>query len=182
MIKKIVGVKEPSLRETSKRVGKIDKKILRVITNLEDTLAAQKDPEGVGLAAPQIGKSLQIFLMDHGGVKRVMINPEITEVKEKGKKVKGKKKKRKKGGKSILEGCLSLPHYYSPISRANKIKVKYMNVEGKEVVEIFKGFSAQIILHEVDHLKGVIFVDHVLLQNAPLYKFDGDSYEEVELV
>ena len=176
MANKIVGVKDPVLRAVAKPVSKIDKKILELIKEMNATLLAQKDPEGVGLAAPQIGKSFRIFVVNYKNLKRVIINPEVLEISKR-EKVNTESKK-----KDILEGCLSLPHYYGPIKRASSVKIKYMDETGKENIEEFVGFNAQIIQHEIDHLNGVLFVDKILEQKAPLYKFDGDEWEEVEIL
>lgn len=172
---KVVGVKNPILRQKAKPVTKVDKKIKTLIADMKDTLDAQRDPEGVGLAAPQVGKSLQLFIAKYKGFDRVIMNPEILEHS----KIKAKIKH---GKKNILEGCLSLPHYYGPIERDQKVKIKYLNEDGKDVTEEFEGFHAQIVQHEIDHLNGILFVDHILSQKAPLYKFDGEEWEEVELV
>ncbi len=177
MVRKIVDVKNPSLREISKPIHKIDKKILDLIRDMEDTLVAQNDPEGVGLAAPQIGKNLRAFVINYEGLKKVVINPEILTKTNTDKKQKGKKK-----NNDSLEGCLSLPHFYGPIKRADKIKIKYLDQNGKEIVEEFVDFQANIIQHEIDHLNGIIFIDHILEQKSPLYKFDGEEWEEVELI
>lgn len=178
MILKIVDVQNPILRQKAKKITKIDKKVVDLISNMKDTLITQKDPEGVGLAAPQVGKPYQVFVVNYKNLKRTIINPQIIEVSKKS-KVNTDKKRRHK---DILEGCLSLPHYYGPIKRAQKIKIKYMNEKAKEIIEEFKGFNAQIIQHEIDHLNGTLFVDKILEQKSPLYKFDGDEWEEVELV
>lgn len=184
MVRKVIDVKDPTLRQKSKVVGKIDKKIKGLVNDMLETLRVQKDPEGVGLAAPQIGKNLKIFVMDYNGKKRVVINPEVLQIKEKTKtetkSLKSKKKKRK--SKKILEGCLSLPNYYGPIKRPQSIKISYQDLEGKRTVEEFSGFFAQIVQHEMDHLNGVLFIDRILEQKAPLYKFSGDEWEEVELL
>ncbi len=179
MIRKILSVKEKSLRERSREVTKIDKKILELIEDMQDTLAAQQDPEGVGLAAPQIGKNLRIFLMKYDGKEKIVINPKISdmdETKEVAKKGKGKKREK------LLEGCLSLPHYYGPLKRSRKLTLTYQDETGKKVTESFTGFLAQIVQHEVDHLDGILFIDRILEQSAPLYHFHGDEWEEVELV
>ena len=179
---KVVGVKNPVLRLKAKPVGKIDKKVKKLIADMKETLMAQKDPEGVGLAAPQVGKSLQLFITRYKDFERVVINPEILSVS--GIKHRSSNVKRKH---DLLEGCLSLPHYYGPIKRDQKVKVKYLTLDtdhGSPVTktEVFEGFPAQIIGHEIDHLNGVLFMDHILKQRAPLYKFDGKDWEEVELV
>lgn len=178
MILKIVGVKDPILRQVAKPVSKIDKKTIQLIKDMKETLYAQKDPEGVGLAAPQVGKSLRIFLMKYKKEERVIINPEIVSKTKHKKQV---KKTKNNHDHDILEGCLSLPHYYGPIKRDASIELKYLNEKGEQVIELFEGFLAQIIEHELDHLEGILFVDHILEQKAPLYKFKGKDWEEVDL-
>lgn len=176
MICKIVQSGDPILRAKSKAVGKIDKKVLGIIKDLKDTLKTQKEPEGVGLAAPQIGKNLRIFVADYKNFQRTVINPEILEL-GKIEKTTGKMSK-----KEILEGCLSLPYYYGPLKRAGKITVRYLNEKGEKIEEKFKGFNAQIMLHEIDHLNGILFIDRLFEEKKPLYKVEGDEWEEVELV
>lgn len=177
MVKKILQSGDPVLRAKAKPVLKVDKKVKDLIKDLNDTLAVQKDPEGVGLAAPQIGKSLQVFVCKYKSFQRTVINPKIISVEEKPKAEKEKKRKRE-----ILEGCLSLPYYYGPLKRAKKIKVEYLNEEGQSITEEFENFDAQIILHEIDHLNGVLFIDHLIKEKKPLYKVENDEWEEVELV
>ncbi len=175
MIRKVLHSGDAKLREVSRPIEKIDKKVLEVIQDLKDTLVVQKDPEGVGLAAPQIGKNVRIFVVDHKDVKKVVINPEVIEIKE----VAAVKKPK---NQDILEGCLSLPNYYGPIKRPNYIKIKYMDEAGMTQEEEFNNLYAQIILHEIDHLNGILFIDRLLEQKKPLYKFEGKDWEEVELV
>ncbi len=185
MIRKIVDVKNPILREKSKEVKKIDKKIKELVADMLETLEIQEDPEGVGLAAPQVGKDLRIFVMDYNGKKRVVINPivlEVSKTKSKSQKSRQRNGQAKGKNKKILEGCLSLPNYYGPIKRPQRIKISYMDLGGKKQVEEFDGFFAQIVQHEMDHLNGVLFIDRILEQKAPLYKFTNDEWEEVELI
>ncbi len=177
MVRKILQSGDPILRKKAKKVVKVDKKAQELIRDLKDTLAVQKDPEGVGLAAPQIGRSLRVFIANYKDFQKIVINPEILKVSKGLGKI-----REKKSGKEILEGCLSLPYYYGPLKRAEKITIKYLNEEGKEITETFEGFNAQIILHEIDHLEGVLFIDRLLKEKKPLYKVDGDEWEEVELV
>ncbi len=175
MILKIVDAQKPSLRVESKKVKVIDKKVKDLIADMFETLRIQKDPEGVGLAAPQVGKNIRLFVIDYQKLKRVIINPTIVEVKT-------KKESTEKKKKQVLEGCLSLPHFYGPLKRADSITITYQNEHGEDVTETFTGFHAQIIEHEIDHLNGILFVDRILEQHSPLYKFDGDDWEEVELI
>lgn len=177
MVKKILKSGDPVLRKKSAKVERVDKKILGLISDMEDTLNSQKEPEGVGLAAPQIGKNLQIFLANYKNFHRIVINPKILEIGKP--KIKSKTDDQKH---EVLEGCLSLPHYYGPLKRADYVKVQYLDQNGKVITEKFTGFNAQIVLHEIDHLNGKLFIDRLLEQGKPLYKVEGEKWEEVELI
>lgn len=185
MIQKIVQSGDPILRLTCKPVSQIDKKIKAIILDLKDTLAVQTDPEGVGLAAPQIGKNLRIFAVKYKNLDRIVINPEILKLTPLVKSTKNKIKNNSNNDEhehEILEGCLSLPYYYGPLKREPYVKIKYLNETGVEVIEEFKGFNAQIIMHEIDHLNGILFIDHLLKQNKKLFRLgEDDEWEEVEI-
>ncbi|MEK7061404.1 MAG: peptide deformylase [Patescibacteria group bacterium] len=181
MICNILRSGDPRLREISKPVARIDSKVLKLIRNLKETLAIQKDPEGVGLAAPQIGKNLRVFVANYKELNRVVINPEILKSKSLITNHQSLKSRQE-----ILEGCLSLPNYYGPLKRINLVKIKYQtpSTDHKSLItktESFSGFDAQIILHEIDHLNGILFLDRLLEQKQPLYKLEADKWEEVEL-
>lgn len=193
MVRKILRSGDPKLRGISKPVKVIDNKVRAIIIDLKDTLISQKDPEGVGLAAVQIGKNIRIFVVNYkqslaasGGkqslagdagknFRRTVINPEIIESSFK------KNPKKKSRTLRLYEGCLSLPNYYGPLKRDSYVKLKYLNEKGEETVEVFRNFPAQIILHEIDHLNGILFIDHLLKQKKPLYQLDGEEWKEVEL-
>lgn len=198
MIQRILTTKEPKLREKTKPVVKIDKKVLSVIRDLEETLKVQKDPEGVGIAAPQIGVPLKMFLINHKGKHLVICNPEILK---KSKKTNDPSSQSSSGqvhektpeddtSEYVMEGCLSLPHYYGPVQRSWEIELKYDKPtqlsddswQLKTVTEKFTGFFAQIVQHEVDHLIGKVFVDRLLEQKRLLYKLNkSGEWQEVEL-
>ncbi len=176
MIQKILNVRDRRLRDVSKPVVKVDKKVLEIVRDLKDTLKVQKNPEGVGLAAPQIGKNLRIFVFSFKNVSRACINPEILA-----KSVNKLKTKTRK--QTIMEGCLSLPNYYGPLKRSAVVKLKYLDENGEEKIEEFKDFYAQIVLHEVDHLNGKLFIDRLLEEKKPLFQLDKNGeWEEVELI
>lgn len=176
MIRQIVDVKNPTLRQKSKPVASVDKKIKVLVRDLIDTLEVQKDPEGVGLAASQIGKNLRVFVMKPKNKSIVIINPQVIS------RSKEKNMPRSDEGKKIMEGCLSLPHYYGPLKRAKTIKVKYLNENGEEKIEEFKGLTAQIMQHEIDHLDGILFVDRLLEAKTPLYEYIDGEWERVDLI
>jgi peptide deformylase len=184
MVRKIVDTKDPILRQKSKPVLKVDKKIKELAQDLEDTLKLQKDPEGVGLAACQIGKSQRMFAMVFKGKIRIIINPEIISVEKRKKSTTKSKKDKKKRQHTILEGCLSIPYYYGPLKRSPKLTLRFLDVGGEETTEVFEGFPAQIVQHEVDHLNGRLFIDEIIKQKRPLYKIDPktDEWERVELI
>lgn len=80
-----------------------------------------------------------------------------------------------------MEGCLSIPHYYGPLTRKESITIEYLDEKGKKQKEKFEGFDAQIVQHEIDHLNGKLFVDKLLNQKKPLYKFNKEGeWEEVD--
>ena len=143
---------------------------------IEQMYQKMREEDGVGLAAPQIGKNLRIFVANYKELNRVVINPEVLEAKSPITNHKSPKSRQE-----ILEGCLSLPNYYGPLKRVGIVKIKYLNEKGQETVEEFTGFNAQIIFHEVDHLNGVLFLDRLFEQKQPLYKLEKDKWEEVEL-
>ena len=171
---KILKADNPKLRQKSKPIGKIDKKVLSLIADLKRTLLAQTNPEGVGLAAPQIGRNFRIFVIKSKDKVRVFINPEIIFAS------KTRKANSKGDEKKMMEGCLSLPHFYGPLERPQNLKVGYLNERGKKATETFTGFEAQIIQHEIDHLNGILFVDRLLKQKKPLYELVGDEWKEVD--
>lgn len=179
MIRNILASTDKRLRIKSKPVTKIDKKILSIIKDLKDTLNAQKDPEGIGLAAPQISKNVKVFIIKPDKVMKVIINPEVLDISEDPIDVGSEKQNPSR--KNIMEGCLSLPHYYGPIKRARKIKIRYLNEKGELKIETFKGLEAQIVQHEIDHLNGILFIDRLLEQKKPLYEYVNGKWEEVEI-
>lgn len=170
MIRKIVPASDPTLRKKSKPVKKITKSVKRLIKDLKDTLKAQTDPEGVGLAAPQIGVNKRVFIMHYNDQVTAVISPKVVSID-----------KTKKKNTKTMEGCLSIPYHYGPLTRPKKITIKYLNEKGKSVTKTFKGFEAQIIQHEIDHLNGVLFVDHLLKEGKPLYELVDDEWVEVDI-
>lgn len=182
----IVTVPDPVLRQSTKPVDKLDKKVLGIIDDMVATLKAAKNPEGVGLAAPQIGIPLRIFLIRPLPDKTitVFINPEITKFSQR--KQSPNQKSLPAGRQGVYEGCLSLPGHYAPVTRSMSVTVKYQKLSTSSlalsaVQESFSGFPAHIIQHELDHLNGLLFIDRVLEQNIKLYQVAGDTWHEINL-
>ena len=148
-IRKVVKSGTESLRQPSKEVHKVSRKITDLVDDLLDTMYAQN---GVGLAAPQIGVNYRVFVIDVSTDKEplnpiVFINPKII----------------KKSGAIISnEGCLSFPQAYTDVKRYKNVMVKAMDVKGRSfTIEATDGcLLARAIQHEFDHLNGVLFIDH----------------------
>ena len=150
-IRKVLHYGEPSLREVSKEVHKVSKKISDLVRDLLDTMYAQN---GVGLAAPQIGEYVRVFVIDCSTNNEplnpiVFINPKIIK---------------KSGAIKSNEGCLSFPEAYTDVRRYKNIMVKALNEHGKPfVIEAKDGtLLARAIQHENDHLDGILFIDHCI--------------------
>lgn len=148
-VKKIVRYGTKGLREKSKEVHKISKKIQALIRDLLDTLYSQN---GVGLAAPQIGENLRVFVIDVSQNDEplnpiIFINPKIIK---------------KSGAVNSNEGCLSFPKVYTDVRRYKDVTVKAIDQKGKPfTIEATDGtLFARAIQHEFDHLDGVLFIDH----------------------
>lgn len=138
---KIVEIGDEVLREKAKPVKEVTPNILKLLDNMADTMYAAR---GVGLAAPQIGVSKRVIVVDVGEGLVELINPEILEAS---------------GYVVDTEGCLSVPGMIGDVARADKLTVKGLNRKGEEVVYRVKGYMARAFQHEIDHLDGIIFVD-----------------------
>lgn len=142
----VKGADNPILRKVSKKQGKISKKTLKLLKDMRDSMIATN---GVGIAAPQVGvnKRMAHITINKQQGTFVIINPEILELSEE--------------IEEDTEGCLSLPGHWGPVNRAVWVKLKFTDTKGHEKVMVFEGFEARIVQHEVDHLDGKLFVDHV---------------------
>ncbi len=135
---------DPVLRQKAKRVSRIDSSIQRLIDDMIDTMRAVS---GVGLAAPQIGVSLRVAVIEIPGEEVItLINPEVI----------------KRGGERVVEeACLSVPGYRGEINRSVIVKVKALDREGKEIRVKGEELLAQALEHETDHLNGILYIDRV---------------------
>ncbi|MDA1316860.1 MAG: peptide deformylase [bacterium] len=164
MIRPIVKVPQKVLTTQTKPVKRFDAKLHKLIADMKDTLQAARDPEGVGLAATQVGVGLSVFIMkpSKSSSYTVCINP-IILTSEGIAHIKKKKSPR-------LEGCLSIENIWSPVSRTNKVKLQYQDELGVTKIKVFSTFPAVIVQHEVDHLNGVLFTQRALEQGRTLYR------------
>jgi peptide deformylase len=133
LLKKSAKIKDPK-----------DKKIQKMIADMLETM---KIANGLGLAAPQIGKSLRLCVIEDQGETYILINPKITSLSRK--KI------------AMEEGCLSFPGDFFSISRPEKVQIRYLDKEGAKVKLKADGLLARALQHEIDHLDGILFITRV---------------------
>ncbi len=174
----VVKAPDSRLRIQTKPVKKINPALLQTLKEMIKLTKTFQDPEGVGLAATQIGHDGCYFIgrlhdskkTPHKGFSAI-INPKILSL--------GKKTKK------YFEGCLSIPDMWGEVKRTTSIKVSYQDIDNNKITKVMKGIPAWIFQHEVDHLNGILFSDRVLEQKGKFFKFTGkdktgtDMFEEV---
>lgn len=160
------------LNTKSTDIKNIDRNIKKIVSEMVSCLDFQKDPQGVGLAAPQVGLNIRLFISKPTSTSKhqVFINPKILRSFDK--KILNPKRK---GGKRKLEGCLSIPRIWAPIKRKYGIQVEYMDLKGKIYTKKYIGYQAIIIQHEIDHLEGILFTQRALEQKAQLFEEKGEK-------
>jgi peptide deformylase len=147
--REIITLPDKRLRLTSEAVKRIDAGVRKLVEDMFETMYAAP---GIGLAGIQIGVAKRVVVMDLSKREEdhkplVFINPEITWTSEE--------------TTTYEEGCLSIPEYYEEVERPERVKVKYLDLDGKAHEIEAKGLFATCIQHEIDHTNGVLFIDHI---------------------
>ena len=148
-VREIIKLPDKRLRLVSEPVKRIDAGIRRLVEDMFETMYAAP---GIGLAAIQVGVGKRVFTADlskkeEAREPQVFINPEITWTSDE---------------KAIQEeGCLSIPEYYEDVERPVQVKVKYLDLDGKAHEIEADGLLARCVQHEIDHINGVLFIDHL---------------------
>jgi peptide deformylase len=157
-LREIVKFPDPRLKEVAKPITDVDDDLRELARDMIDVMY---DEPGIGLAAPQVGASVRMFVIDtewneEGGEKSpiVVLNPEISE---------------RAGSITWEEGCLSVPDYVANVDRDATITLRGMDLEGNAIEERAEGLRAVCIQHEVDHLDGVLFIDRISRLKRSLY-------------
>jgi peptide deformylase len=143
---RIIG--DEVLRNVADEVKEFDENIKNLA---KEMINIMHDADGIGLAAPQIGVSKQLLVIDISPIEKeaepvIFVNPSILE---------------SSGDVILEEGCLSIPDIREEISRSEEILLKFQTIEGEEKIEKFEGWSARVLQHEIDHLNGILFIDHL---------------------
>jgi peptide deformylase len=142
---KILKNPDPILRQKTQEIEDVlDPKIQKLIDNMIRSMSKNK---GIGLAAPQVGKSLKLFVVEMMDGPLILINPKITWFSNK--------------QEEDEEGCLSIPGKFGKVERSYKIKVKGMDRENNKISLKAEGLLARVIQHETDHLNGILFIDRL---------------------
>ncbi|MEP6849497.1 MAG: peptide deformylase [Acidobacteriota bacterium] len=142
-VRKITEYPEKVLAEVGQPVTKFDQELEDLCSDMYDTMY---DAEGVGLAAPQIGLNLRLFVMDCEGIKLVAANPEIVHTE---------------GEQSSQEGCLSLGKVPAVVTRPMMARLKAQDLKGEWFESDATGYAARAFMHETDHCNGKLFIDHL---------------------
>lgn len=146
---------DPVLRQKAKRVSRIDKSIQRLI---DDMLETMQQANGVGLAAPQVGVSLRVAVLQMPDEEPMaIINPEIVK---------------RDGEQEVTEGCLSIPGYFGELKRSASVTVKGRDRQGKAIRIKATDLMAEVLEHEIDHLDGTLYIDHLESQDK-LHKVEA---------
>ena len=148
-IKPIQFVPDPVLRKSALPVENITDKTLQLLDDMAETMY---DAPGIGLAGPQVGELKRLIVVDCSRDNEKselwqMINPEVIELSE--------------DNTSLEEGCLSIPGHIAEVSRPDWIKLRFTDIKGKEQQIKAEGLLAACIQHEIDHLNGILFIDHI---------------------
>ena len=148
-IKPIQFVPDPVLRKSALPVENITDKTLQLLDDMAETMY---DAPGIGLAGPQVGELKRLIVMDCSRDDEKselwqMINPEVIELSE--------------DNSTLEEGCLSIPGHTADVSRPDWIKLRFTDIKGREQQIKAEGLLAACIQHEIDHLNGILFIDHI---------------------
>ena len=161
---KLRYIGDPVLRRETEPVSIFDDSLNQFVENM---IAIMHTEEGIGLAAPQIGHSKKILVIDISNIEdeetpKTFINPKLID----------------SWGESVVEeGCLSIPDVREEVVRPEGIKVKYQNAKGEKLENTFEGWMARVLQHEIDHLNGILFVDLISPIKRKLF-FEQDLIPE----
>jgi peptide deformylase len=156
-----VQLGDPVLRGTARRVHRFDEGLQHLVADMIETLG---NANGAGLAAPQIGVPLRVIITNYDQKLHVLVNPEIVYVSDE--------------TETADEACLSIVGYAGPVERSLKVQVRGFNEKGKKVKIKADDWFARVLQHEVDHLNGILYIDHVA-DKSLIHRTD-ESYEVEE--
>lgn len=158
----LVILPDPLLRSKAKKIRQIDDSVIKLADDMVETMRYHN---GVGLAANQVGVLKRIVVIEvPDDSLRVLVNPEIIK---------------KNGEREVEEGCLSVPGYRGLVTRSIWVKARSLSIRGSEIRVKADGLLAQALEHEIDHLNGIVYVDH-LKSHEDLWKLEQESPLEID--
>lgn len=176
---KILTTPDPLLRRKAIPIDKLDKKLEKEIAEMIKTLKSAKDPEGVGLAATQVGINRRVFIVSFNGVPEIFINPKLSNFsKATLLDVHPHTKDR------WLEGCLSVPRLWGFVNRAYSVEVEYETPNAGKLEKQYRKLEdvdASYVQHENDHLDGILFTDRILEQNGEILQETPSGLLPIEM-
>ena len=148
-LRPIITLPDPKLRLVSNKVARFDASLVRL---MDDMIETMHDAPGVGLAAIQVAEPIRLVVVDVARKEeppnpQVFVNPEIVWSSEE--------------RSTYEEGCLSIPEYYAEVERPAQVRARYLDREGEVREALAEGLLATVLQHEIDHLNGVLFIDHI---------------------
>jgi len=154
---------DPILRRKAIKIAKITPQLKKLVENMVETM---RDQSGVGLAANQVGSLQKVAVIETPDMEEpmVLINPEIMKTE---------------GERQVIEGCLSVPGWRGTVNRSEKVRVKAMGLDGKTYRLNAEDLLAQALEHEIDHLNGILYIDH-LANHESLWKISEHAEEDDE--
>lgn len=180
---KIITTPHPTLKKKTPVITIWTDKLQQQADEMIHILRHTSDPEGIGLAAPQVNLSKRFFILLLDGTPTIYINPTVTKSS-----TKMLSEKYKKPEKRFLEGCLSIPLLWGFVDRPLKVTLRYQTpekIDGKwQLISHIQNYSDQFssyVQHERDHLNGILFTDHILQQKGTIFKETSRGLEPVSL-
>ena len=148
-LRHIITLPDPKLRLVSRRIERVDTPLKRL---MDDMIETMHDAPGIGLAAIQIAEPIRLLVVDTAKKEeppnpQVFVNPEILWFSDE--------------RSTYEEGCLSIPEYYAEVERPASVRVRHLDREGELRETLAEGLLATVLQHEIDHLEGVLFIDHI---------------------
>jgi peptide deformylase len=169
-LRHIITLPDPKLRLVSQKIERVDGPLRKLIDDMIETM---HDAPGVGLAAIQIAEPIRLLVIDIAKKEeppqpKVFVNPEIVWSSDE--------------RSTYEEGCLSIPEYYAEVERPASVRARFLDRDGKPAEALAEGFLATVLQHEIDHLDGILFIDHIskLKRDRVIKKFQKAAKRSAE--
>jgi peptide deformylase len=169
-LRHIITLPDPKLRLVSQKIERVDGPLRKL---MDDMIETMHDAPGVGLAAIQIAEPIRLLVIDIAKKEeppqpKVFVNPEIVWSSDE--------------RSTYEEGCLSIPEYYAEVERPASVRARFLDRDGKPAEALAEGFLATVLQHEIDHLDGILFIDHIskLKRDRVIKKFQKAAKRSAE--